>query len=201
VLGAWGAPQRNKGKGKAKAGSGGAGGGPSTKAAAAAGSSGEGSSSQGSSRPSAHPARTIGPSTEEPAVQLAEAVSGSQQTEPQPQPAGSGSTKKDKERQRKERQRQRKIEEASEALDKAMALMAQTAGCVEAVEAAMQAAEKHDGRSEPLAALVVVARGMLEQARAAEAERAKLAAEAAAEVEAAERLRLEEEMATLTLSV
>jgi hypothetical protein len=72
---------------------------------------------------------------------------------------------------------------------------------VEAVEAAMQAAEKHDGRSEPLAALVVVARGMLEQARAAEAERAKLAAEAAAEVEAAERLRLEEEMATLTLSV
>ena len=33
----------------------------------------------------------------------------------------------------------------------------------------MQAAEKHDGRSEPLAALVVVARGLVEQARAVEA--------------------------------
>jgi hypothetical protein len=202
VLGAWGAPQSKKGKGKAKAGSGGAGGGPSTKAAAAAGSSGEGSSSQGSSRPSAPSAR-IGLSTEEPAVQLAEAASGSQQTEPQP--AGGGNTKADKERQRKERQRQRKIEEACEALDGAMARMAEArAGSVEAVKEAMQAAAKHGDRSESLTALVAEAKGMLEQARAAEAERAKAAAEAAAAaaaVEAAERLRLEEEMAALTLSV
>jgi hypothetical protein len=201
VLGAWGAPQRKKGKGKAKAGSDGAGGGPSTKAAA--GSSGEGSSSQGSSRPSAPPTRTIGLSTEEPAAQLAEAASGSQQT--QPQPAGGGSTKADKERLRKERQRQRKIEEACEVLDRAMARMAEArAGSVETVEEAMQAAAKYDGRSESLTALVAEAKGMLEQARAAEAERAKVAAEeavVAAAVEAAERLRLEEEMAALTLSV
>jgi hypothetical protein len=111
VLGGLGAPQRNKGKGKAKAGSGGAGGGPCTKAAAAAGSSGEGSSSQGSSRPSAPPARTIGLSTEEPALQLAEAAQ-----QPEPQPAGGGSTKADKERLRKERQRQRKMDEARDAL-------------------------------------------------------------------------------------
>jgi hypothetical protein len=204
VLGGWGAPQgkQRKGKGKASAGSSGAGGGPSTKAAAAAGSSGEGSSSQGSSHPSAPPARTIGLSTEEPALQLAEAASGAQQTEPQP--AGGGGTKKDKERQRKERQRQRKIEEACEALDRAMARMAEArAGSVAAVEEAMQAAAKHGDRSESLTALVAEAKGMLEQARAAEAARAKVAAEeaaAAAVVEAAERLRLEEEMAALTLS-
>jgi hypothetical protein len=48
----------------------------------------------------------------------------------------------------------------------------------------MQAAAKHASRSEPLAALVVVARAMLEQARAAEAERARVAAEAAAAAEA-----------------
>jgi hypothetical protein len=78
VLGAWGAPQSKKGKGKT--GSSGAGGGPSIKAAAAAGSSGQGSSSQGSSRPSAPPARIIGISTEEPAVQVAEAASDTQQT-------------------------------------------------------------------------------------------------------------------------
>ena len=117
MLGAWGAPQRKKGKGKAKAGSGGAGGGPSTKAAAAAGSSGEGSSSQGSSRPSAPPARIIGLSTEEPAVQAvlpsAEAASGTQQTDLQPKPAGG--SKRDMQRQRKERQRLRRIEEAKAA--------------------------------------------------------------------------------------
>jgi prefoldin subunit 5 len=151
---------------------------PSTKAAAAAGSSGQGSSSHGSSRPSA-PARIIDLSTEEPAVQVAEAGSDTQQTEPEPQPAGSGNTKKDKERQRKERQRHRKIEEAVEALDRAMALLAHTGDSVEAVEEAMQAAAKHDGRSEPLAALVAEAKGMVEQARAVEAERAKVAAEEA----------------------
>jgi hypothetical protein len=88
VLGAWGAQQSKKGKGKT--GSGGAGGGPSTKAAAAA----------GSSRPSAPPARIIDLSTEEPAVQVAEATSVSQLTELEP--AGGGITKKDKERQRME---------------------------------------------------------------------------------------------------
>jgi hypothetical protein len=142
-------------------------------------------------------------------VQAAEAATSAQQSEPKPQPAGGGNTKKNKERQRKERQRQRKIEEALEALealDRAMALMAETAGArsVEAVEEAMQAAAKHDGRSEPLAALVAEAKGMLEQAKAEQEERARVAAEAAAAaaaVEAAERLRLEEEMAALTLSV
>jgi hypothetical protein len=214
VLGVWGVPQRKKGKGKATAGSSGAGGGPSTKAAAAAGSSGQGSSSQGSSHPSAPPARTIGLSTDEPAVQIAEPATSAQQSEPEPepQPAG-GNTKKDKERLRKERQRHRKIEEASEALDRAMARMAETAGAggVKAVEEAMEAAAKHDGRSEPLAALVAEAKGMLEQARSAEAERARVAAEAAAAVkaveavaeaaEAAERLQMEQELAALTLSV
>jgi hypothetical protein len=85
------------------------------------------------------------------------------------------------------------------ALDRAMA---ETAGSAGSVEEAMQAAAKHDGRSEQLAALVAEAKGMVEQARAAEAERAKVAAEvAAAAVEAAERLRMEEEKAALTLSV
>jgi hypothetical protein len=80
-----------------------------------------------------------------------------------------------------------------------------------AVEAAMAEAEKHGDRSEPLAALVVEARTMIEPARAEQAERARAAAEAAAAavavkaakeaVEAAVRLRLEEEMAALTLSV
>ena len=39
----------------------------------------------------------------------------------------------------------------------------------------MQAAAKHGDRSEPLAALVVVARDLLEQYRAAEAERVRVA--------------------------
>jgi hypothetical protein len=75
----------------------------------------------------------------------------------------------------------------------------------------MAEAEKHGDRSEPLAALVVEARTMIEPARAEQAERARAAAEAAAAavavkaakeaVEAAVRLRLEEEMAALTLSV
>jgi nucleoid-associated protein YgaU len=121
-------------------------------------------------------------------VQAAEAATGAQQTEPEPQPAGGGSTKKDKERQRKERQRRRKMEEAMDALDGAMAVMARTASAssVKAVEAAMQAVAKHDGRSEPLAALVAEARGMLEQARAAEAERVRVAAEEAAAAAAVE---------------
>ena len=70
-------------------------------------------------------------------------------------------------------------------------------------------AEKHGDRSsEPLAALVAEARGMIEEAKAKQAERARAAAEkaeaaavvkAAAETAAAaERLRVEEELAVLT---
>jgi hypothetical protein len=81
-----------------------------------------------------------------------------------------------------------------------------------AVEEATAEAEKHGERgSELLAALVEEARGMIEQARVVKAERARAAAEeaevaavvkAAAEVEsAAERLKMEEEMAALALSV
>jgi hypothetical protein len=55
----------------------------------------------------------------------------------------------------------------------------------------------HGERSEPLAALVPEAKGMLEQARATEAERARVAAEEAEA--AAERLQAEEEVAALTL--
>jgi hypothetical protein len=116
---------------------------------------------------------------------------GAQQTEPEPEPAGGGSTKKEKEKLRKERQRLRKVEEALEALRGAMELMEEeTAGAssVDAVEKAMQAAAKHEARSEALAALLVVARDLVEQARAAEAERVRVAAEeaaAAAAVEAA----------------
>jgi ankyrin repeat protein/uncharacterized protein YjgD (DUF1641 family) len=169
-----------QGKGKTNAGSGGAGGGPSTKAAA--GSSGEASSSRGEATlPSGGAGlRSTVEDAVQPALPSVEGASGAQQTEPQP--AGATKTKKEKERQRKERQRQRKIEEAMEALDGAMTLMEETAGArgVDAVEEAMQAASKHASRSEPLAALVVVARTMLEQARAAESERARVAAEAAA---------------------
>jgi membrane protein involved in colicin uptake len=145
----------------------------------------------------------------------AEAAGSAQLTEPEPQSAG-GSTKKEKEKLRKERQRQRKMDEAW-ALRGAMERMEETAGAgsVDAVEEAMQAAAKHEARSEPLAALVAEAREVIEQARAAEAERARVAAEEAA-VEAAakaavstaakaeaaaERLRLEEEVAALTLGM
>jgi hypothetical protein len=82
--------------------------------------------------------------------------------------------------------------------------MEETAGGMSAVEEAMQAAAKHEARSEKLAALVAEARTLIEQARAAEAERARVAAEAAAAaaaVEAAERLQTEQELAALALSV
>jgi hypothetical protein len=175
VLGAWGASQgKQKGKGKGKAGNGGAGDGPSNKAAAAAGSS--------RSAPSARIA-------EEDAVQAvpplaAEVACGAQQMQPQPPPAGGG--KKEKERQRKERQRQRKIEEAREALQVAIEAMLDAAGSVEAVEEATAEAAKHGDRSEPLSALVAEARTMIQQARAAEAERAKAATAEAAAAEAAD---------------
>jgi hypothetical protein len=128
-----------------------------------------------------------------------EAADGAQQTEPES--AGGGSTKKEKEKLRKERQRQRKTEEAWEALQGAIEQMEETAGSVKAVEVAMQAALKHEARSERLAALVAEARELIEQARAAEAERARVAAEeaaAAAAVEAvaeAERTRVAAEAA------
>jgi hypothetical protein len=57
-----------------------------------------------------------------------------------------------------------------------------------AVEDATVEAEKHGDRSEPLAALVAEAKGMIEQAKAEQAERARVAAEeaeAAAAVKAA----------------
>ena len=79
------------------------------------------------------------------------------------------------------------------------------------MEEAIQAAEKHEARSEPLAALLVVARDLVEQDRAVEAERARVAAEAAAaaaaveavaEAEAAaERSQLEEQAAALTMQL
>jgi hypothetical protein len=137
----------------------------------------------------------------------AEATSSVQQTEPEA--AGGGNTKKDKEKLRKERQRQRKSEEAWEALQGAIAQMEEAAGSVDAVEAAMQAAEKHEARSEKLAALVAEARELIEQARAAEAAKVAAAAEvaeAAAAVEAAakaaaaaELLQMEAQMAALAL--
>ena len=135
----------------------------------------------------------------------AEAADGAQQTEPQ---AAGGNTKKEKERQRKERQRQRKMDEATDALQRAIEAMAQTAEGVGAVEEATAEAAKYASRSEPLAALVAEARELIEQARAAEAKRARLALEAAAEeaaavelAAAAARLLLEEEVAALTLGM
>jgi hypothetical protein len=87
--------------------------------------------------------------------------------------------------------------------------MEETAGGMGAVEEAMHAAEKHDGRSEKLAALVAEARELIEQARAVEAERARVAAEAAAAAAAveavakaaaaAERLQMEQDLAAATL--
>jgi hypothetical protein len=85
-----------------------------------------------------------------------------------------------------------------------------------AVEEATAEAEKHEDRSESLAALVAEAREMIEQAKTEQAERARAAAEAAAtakavkaaaEVEAAaakavaaaELLQMEEQMAALAL--
>jgi hypothetical protein len=78
-----------------------------------------------------------------------------------------------------------------------------------AVEKATAEAEKHGDRSEPLAALVAEARTLIEQARAVQAERARVAVEeaaaaaalkAAAQAEAAaERLRVEEEVAALAV--
>jgi hypothetical protein len=65
---------------------------------------------------------------------------------------------------RKERQRQRKVEEAWEALQGAIEAMEETAGGMGAVEEAMHAAEKHEARSEKLAALVAEARELIEQA-------------------------------------
>jgi hypothetical protein len=96
----------------------------------------------------------------------------------------------ERERLRKEQHRLRKVEEARAALRKAVAVMEDSAGSVEAVEEAMRAASKHEAHSKSLAALVAVARVLIEQVRAAESERTRVAAEAAA-AEAVERQRLE----------
>jgi uncharacterized protein (DUF111 family) len=78
-----------------------------------------------------------------------------------------------------------------------------------AVEEATAEAERHGDRSEPLTALVAEARTMLEQARAVQAERVRVAAEEAAAAAAAEavveaaevakRQQLKEEMSSLAL--
>jgi hypothetical protein len=82
------------------------------------------------------------------------------------------------------------------------------ASALGAVEKATAEAEKHGDRSEKLSALVAEARGMIEQAKTEQAERARLAAEemaaaaaveAAAAAEASERLQVEEQMAAITL--
>jgi hypothetical protein len=80
-----------------------------------------------------------------------------------------------------------------------------------AVEKATVEAEKHGDRSEKLSALVAEAKGMIEQAKAEQAERARAAAEeleaaaaakaAAKAAEAAERLQMEEEVEALALSM
>jgi hypothetical protein len=73
-----------------------------------------------------------------------------------------------------------------------------------AVEKATVEAEKHGDRSEKLSALVAEARGMIEQAKTEQAERARAAsaeAAAAAAVKAAERQQMEEEVAALALTV
>ena len=77
------------------------------------------------------------------------------------------------------------------------------------MQEALQEAEKYASRCEALAARVEEGRGVLEQARAEQAERARAAAEAEAAVEAAataaaaamtaERLRMEQEMSALAL--
>jgi hypothetical protein len=240
------AQSKVKGKGKAKKGGGGGGPSNKAGAAAsAAGSSGQASLSQGSSRPSELPGGS-GLHTTQDAVQavLPAAESGTQQPDPQPQPAGS--SKKDKERQRKERQKLRKTEEAREALNVAMAAVNEydvrcvcvlcpsphasatllgiltlrgvlrSESTVRTMAEAMAMAEKHEARCEALAELMVEARGVLEKARAAQAERASAAAEeaaaaavavvaaAAAEAaakagKAAELLQMEGQMAALAL--
>ena len=76
-----------------------------------------------------------------------------------------------------------------------------------ALEEALKEAEKYESRSEALAALLVVGRDLLEQARAEQAERARAAAAAeaaaaaAAAEAAAERLRMEEQAAALALQL
>ena len=143
----------------------------------------------------------------------ADASSSSRQPPPpQPQPGGGNNTKADKEKARKERQRERFMEAAGDALYQAIRLVEDTASLdaeyVQAAEEAMHEAAKYESRCEALAALVEIARTMIEQARAAEAEGARVAAAAAqaaqAAVEAvaaAERLRMEEELYARAISL
>jgi hypothetical protein len=70
------------------------------------------------------------------------------------------------------------------------------------MQEALEEAEKYASRCEALAARMEEGRGVLEQARAEQAERARAAAEAAAEAAAAvaaERLRMEREASALAL--
>jgi hypothetical protein len=211
------APQGKQPQAKAKA-KGKAKGGASSKAAAGpsgASGSGQAGSSQGSGRPSAPPTSVIGLNTEVQAALPAAAEASCSSQQPAPQPVGGSSTKADKEKARKERQRQRYTEDARHALYEAIHRVEDTASldaeCVRAAEEAMQQAAKYETRCEALAALVEFARTMIEQARAAEAERAREdaeaaaaaaeAAEAAEAAAAAERLRMEEQAAVLTRTV
>jgi hypothetical protein len=103
-----------------------------------------------------------------------------------------------------ERQQQRNMKEAMEALQVAIEQMEESAGAmgVEALEKAMQAASRHEARCETLAALVTVARDMLdhvEQARAAAAEAAAEVEAVAEAVAAVERLQMEQDLAAATL--
>jgi hypothetical protein len=67
-----------------------------------------------------------------------------------------------------------------------------------AVEEATAEAEKHGDRSEKLSALVAEAKGMIEQARAKQTERARAAAEEA-DAAAVKRQQLQERLAALAL--
>ena len=127
------------GTGKAKAGGSGAGGGPSTKAAAAAPcvkaeSSGETSPSKAESSGEADialegsPSSTLPPESAELST-VEDAALPAAEVDSETQPAGT--TKKEKERHRKAQQSARKVEEVKEALEKAMASMAErVARCV-----------------------------------------------------------------------
>jgi hypothetical protein len=126
--------KQSKGKGKAKAGSSGAGGGPSTKAAAAASASVKAESS-GETRPSESSGEAgialegSSMSTLPPESAELDTVEDAAEADSETQPAGT--TKKEKERHRKAQQSARKAEEVKEALQKAMASMAErVARCV-----------------------------------------------------------------------
>jgi hypothetical protein len=227
--------KQQKGKGKGKAGSGGAGGGPSGKAAAAGRSGEASTSSGGGSRPSTLQSasaslRSVAEDVAPTVLPSAEAASDTQQTAG----GGKKEKERQRQRRMGEaREALQGAMEAMAMgarcvsplwlmcigrfcfLEPVVSIWAggrrthvsyvwvcSGESALAAVEEATAEAGKHGDRSEPLVAEPTT---MIEQARAAQAERARPAAEAAAAaavaaaVEAAERLRLEEQVATLTL--